>query len=79
MEEEISNSKNNVINTAESPKPSIKCKGCSKEFPSKNQLFRHLTNNAKACLTPEEYAEYMIYVVSAKKNWEKVSVSPVAK
>mmetsp|Transcript_15656 Transcript_15656/g.32922 ORF Transcript_15656/g.32922 Transcript_15656/m.32922 type:complete len:930 (+) Transcript_15656:28-2817(+) len=74
MMEEVNPTMNDLITAAALSKPSIKCTGCSKEFPSKNQLFRHLTNNAKTCLTPEEYGEYMIHVVSAKKNWEKIGV-----
>ena len=48
------------------------CKGCNKRFDSKNQLFRHLNQSAKTCLSPEEYRDFLKHVVSTKR--EKIAV-----
>ena len=50
----------------------ITCTGCNKQFDSKNQLFRHLNQSAKTCLSPEEYRDFLTHVVSTKR--EKIAV-----
>ena len=50
----------------------ITCTGCKKQFDSKNQLFRHLNQSAKTCLSPEEYRDFLTHVVSTKR--EKIAV-----
>ncbi|KAL7538847.1 hypothetical protein ACHAXR_009138 [Thalassiosira sp. AJA248-18] len=50
----------------------ISCKGCEKQFTSKNQLFRHLNQSAKTCLSPEEYEDFLKNVISARR--EKIGV-----
>ena len=50
----------------------ISCAGCNKQFNSKNQLFRHLNQSAKTCLPPEEYADFLVNVLSNKR--EKIGV-----
>ncbi|KAL9188493.1 hypothetical protein ACHAXT_006871 [Thalassiosira profunda] len=52
--------------------PPISCNGCHKQFKSKNELFRHLDESAKTCLTPEEYRDYFDAVISKKR--EKIGV-----
>ena len=52
----------------------VTCEGCNLVFPSKNQLFNHLSNSDLTCLSREEYATYLKKVVSAKRNWEKIAV-----
>jgi hypothetical protein len=52
----------------------VTCSGCSLQFPSKNQLFRHLADSTKTCLSPEEYKDYLTQVPTAKKFWEKIGV-----
>ncbi|KAL7509272.1 hypothetical protein ACHAXN_006317 [Cyclotella atomus] len=56
------------------PSPEVTCSGCSLQFPSKNQLFRHLADSTKTCLSPEEYKTYLTQVNTAKKFWEKIGV-----
>lgn len=51
---------------------SIVCVGCSKAFPSKNQLFRHLHLNAETCLSPNEFKDFLANTQSKKR--EKVAV-----
>lgn len=51
---------------------SIVCVGCSKGFPSKNQLFRHLHLNAETCLSPDEFKEFLANTQSKKR--EKIAV-----
>ena len=50
------------------------CSGCGLKFPSKNQLFRHLADSTKTCLSPEDYSVYLTQVPTAKKYWEKIAV-----
>mmetsp|Transcript_4650 Transcript_4650/g.6048 ORF Transcript_4650/g.6048 Transcript_4650/m.6048 type:complete len:840 (-) Transcript_4650:96-2615(-) len=57
-----------------SAKKQIICKGCKEPFPSKNALFRHLRLSAGKCLTPEEYDDFMKYVVNREENCEKIAV-----
>ena len=61
---------------ADKPKPTsqVTCSGCTLSFPSKNQLFRHLADSTKTCLSPEDYCTYLTQVPTAKKFWEKVAV-----
>mmetsp|Transcript_20775 Transcript_20775/g.45061 ORF Transcript_20775/g.45061 Transcript_20775/m.45061 type:complete len:832 (+) Transcript_20775:71-2566(+) len=48
------------------------CNGCHKQFSSKNQLFRHLNQSAKTCLSPEEYKVFLDRVLATKR--EKIGV-----
>ena len=48
------------------------CKGCQKEFASKNELFRHLNKTAKTCLPLDEYNAFIAHIRATKR--EKVSV-----
>ena len=50
----------------------IVCKGCQKEFASKNELFRHLNKTAKTCLPLDEYNAFIAHIRATKR--EKVSV-----
>ena len=52
----------------------VTCSGCNLNFPSKNQLFRHLADSTKTCLSPAEYIRYLTDVPTAKKYWEKIAV-----
>lgn len=52
----------------------VKCSGCGLTFPSKNQLFRHLADSTKTCLSPEDFREYLTQVPTAKRYWEKIAV-----
>eukprot|EP00804_Cyclotella_cryptica_P003142 CCRYP_013762-RC/>CCRYP_013762-RC protein AED:0.15 eAED:0.15 QI:123/1/1/1/1/1/5/1764/877 len=52
----------------------VRCSGCNLTFPSKNQLFRHLADSSKTCLSPEDYREYLTQVPTAKRYWEKIAV-----
>jgi len=60
----------------------IICEGCGKEFDSKNALFRHLRSTASAssssttssCLSPEDYRNFMRYVVNRDENLDKIGV-----
>ena len=51
---------------------STTCKGCKKQFNSKNLLFRHLKQSAKICLPPDEYEDFRKNVLCAQR--EKIGV-----
>jgi hypothetical protein len=48
------------------------CKGCGAEFPSKNAVFRHLTETGAACLSEADYQDFLKYAVQQKR--EKVVI-----
>jgi len=54
------------------------CKGCNKEFDSKNALFRHLRSEVRtgksSCLSPTEYKDFLRYVVNREENLDKIAV-----
>ena len=43
--------------------PSV-CHGCNVTYPSRNAVFRHLRETNGACLSPEDYQNYVQYVQS---------------
>lgn len=49
------------VQTAEVTPPS-KCDGCGKLFPSRNAIFKHLKETDGACLSGEDYKDFLRYV-----------------
>jgi hypothetical protein len=47
--------------------PSSKCNGCGKLFPSRNAIFKHLTETDGACLSQEDYKDFVRYVRKSVK------------
>jgi hypothetical protein len=47
--------------------PSSKCNGCGKLFPSRNAVFKHLSETDGACLSQEDYKDFVCYVRKSVK------------
>ena len=45
----------------------VKCNGCGKDFPSRNAVFKHLKDTDGACLSKEEYKDFVRYVRKSVK------------
>lgn len=66
-----------MVELNKSEKRHILCERCSKPFPSKNALFRHLKSSigsSNSCLTPEEIPEFMAKVINRKDRFEKIAI-----
>jgi len=55
------------IQTSRKVNPSSKCNGCDKKFPSRNAIFKHLKDTDGACLSKDEYKDFVRYVRKSVK------------
>ncbi len=54
--------------TVDQTKPkTAKCNGCGKDFPSRNAVFKHLKDTDGACLSAEDYKNFVRYVRKSVK------------
>lgn len=49
------------------PEPT-RCQGCGEEYPSRNAVFRHLTDTNGRCLEEKDYADFCRYVLAQKRQ-----------